>query len=59
MGGLGSYKVALNSDDKQFDGHGRLDISMEHFSKPEAWDDRPNSLMIYIPSRVALVLYKC
>lgn len=59
VGEGGKYKVALDSDDKKFDGHGRGDASMEYFTCPGDWDGRPNSLMVYIPSRVALVLYKC
>ena len=54
----GKYKIALDSDDKKFDGHGRVDSSSEYCTTPGEWDGRPNSLMVYIPSRAALVLYK-
>ena len=59
VGEGGKYKIALDSDDKRFDGHGRVDPNSEFFTTAEDWDGRPHSLMVYIPSRVALVLYKC
>lgn len=59
MGEAGKYKIALDSDDKKFDGYGNVDPNSEYFTTQEDWDGRPNSLMVYIPSRVALVLYKC
>lgn len=55
----GKYKIALDSDDKKFDGLGRIDPNSEYFTTPEEWDGRAHSLSVYIPSRVALVLYKC
>lgn len=54
----GKYKVALDSDDKAFDGHGRIDHNCEYLTTCEDWDGRPNSLMVYIPCRVGLVLCK-
>ena len=59
MGAAGKYKVVLNSDDKKFDGQERLDAHIQYSTCQEDWDDRHNSLMIYIPSRVALVLCRC
>ena len=59
MSEAGKYKIVLDSDDKKFDGHGRLDHNSEHLTTPGDWDGRPHSLMVYIPSRVALVLHKC
>ena len=59
VGEAGKYKIALDSDDKKFDGFGRLDPNAEYFTTAEDWDGRPNSLMVYIPSRVALVLCRC
>ena len=54
----GKYRVALDSDAKEFDGHGRIDHNVDYFTKREDWDGRSHSLMVYIPSRVALVLCK-
>ncbi len=54
----GKYKIALDSDDKRFDGYGRIDPDSDYISTPEAWDGRSNSIMVYVPCRVALVLYK-
>ena len=54
----GKYCVALDSDAKEFDGHGRLDHNVDHFTTQGDWDGRSHSLMVYIPSRVALVLCK-
>jgi 1,4-alpha-glucan branching enzyme len=59
VGEEGKYRIALNSDDKKFDGFGRVDPNSEFFTTSEDWDGRPNSLMVYIPSRVALVLFRC
>ncbi|KAJ3074824.1 alpha-1,4-glucan branching enzyme [Podochytrium sp. JEL0797] len=52
----GTYKVALNTDDKQFCGHARVDDSGKYFSTPFRWNDRDNYIQVYIPSRTALVL---
>jgi 1,4-alpha-glucan branching enzyme len=51
----GRYKLVLDSDEVRFGGHGRLDHAVEHFTAPEACQGRPNSLRVYLPSRVALV----
>ena len=54
----GKYRVALDSDAKEFDGHGRIDHNVDHYTTHGDWDGRFHSLMVYVPSRVALVLYK-
>lgn len=54
----GTYKVILDSDDKNFDGHGRLDHNTEYFTSEGDWDHRRNSIQVYIPSRVGFVLGK-
>lgn len=56
VGAPGKYKIVLNSDDKQYLGHGRVDNSSEFFTTPESWDNRPNWLQVYIPSRTCLLL---
>lgn len=58
VGAAGKYKMVLDTDAEEFGGHKRLDHNVEFFTKPDAFNDRPNSLMVYIPSRVAVVLAK-
>ena len=53
---LPRYTVALCSDDEQFCGHSRVSASSEYFAQAEPWHDRPNSLLVYSPSRTVLVL---
>jgi len=52
----GKYKIVLDSDEEQFGGHKRLDHNVDYFTFPEGYCGRRNSMMVYIPSRVALVL---
>lgn len=52
----GKYKVILSTDDKQFGGFDRIDKNVEHLTFPEGWNGRRNSMHVYIPSRVAIVL---
>src|SRR5699024_7286794 len=54
----GVYSVVLNSDESCFGGHGRLDPKTEHFTEGYGHGGRENSLLVYIPSRVAIVLAK-
>ncbi|KAG0758859.1 hypothetical protein G6F16_000510 [Rhizopus arrhizus] len=54
----GKYKIVLNSDDKQYMGHSRVDNQTEFFTFPGDWDNRPNWLQVYIPSRTCLLLAK-
>lgn len=54
----GVYKVVLDSDAEEFGGHNRLDHNVEHHTFNEAWAGRKNSIMVYIPSRTAIVLAK-
>ncbi len=44
------YNIVLDSDEEQFGGHSRLNDSTEFFTF--------NSMLIYIPSRVAIVFAK-
>ncbi|KAK7071668.1 1,4-alpha-glucan branching enzyme [Halocaridina rubra] len=48
----------LDTDAEEFGGHSLIDHNTDFFTKPEEFNNRPNSLMVYIPSRVALVLAK-
>lgn len=52
----GSYKIVLNTDRKEYDGHGRIDESIDYNTSPGDFDNRPHSLLLYVPSRTALVL---
>ncbi|KAG0488983.1 hypothetical protein HPP92_007794 [Vanilla planifolia] len=51
----GKYKVVLNSDDKRFGGFGRIDPSVDCFSAEGTHNNRPHSLLVYAPSRTAVV----
>ncbi|XP_051171399.1 1,4-alpha-glucan-branching enzyme [Leptopilina boulardi] len=51
----GTYKIVLNSDDTNFGGHNRLDISVSHFTKPEPFSGKQHRMMVYIPCRTAIV----
>ncbi|XP_071508280.1 1,4-alpha-glucan-branching enzyme-like [Diadema antillarum] len=52
----GKYKLVLNSDSEEFGGHNRLDQSTDYFTSDQGFANREQSLQVYIPSRVALVL---
>ncbi|KAI3404989.2 GLC3 [Candida oxycetoniae] len=59
----GTYEIILNTDDEKFGGHGRIEDSkngekQKFFTNNDGWNNRANSLMVYIPSRTALVLKK-
>nr|CAG8459261.1 3010_t:CDS:2 [Entrophospora candida] len=45
----GKYTIVLNSDNKRFGGHDRINESIPYFSTPESWN-------VYIPCHIALVL---
>ncbi|KAJ3675082.1 hypothetical protein LUZ60_004124 [Juncus effusus] len=51
----GKYKIALDSDDPLFGGFSRLDHNAEFFSSEGNYDNRPNSFLVYAPSRTAVV----
>ena len=48
-------KVVLTTDSPEFGGHNRVDHTTRFFTTPENWDGCENSLMVYLPSRTALV----
>ncbi len=55
----GEYRVALDSDDSAYGGHGRVDPRRRHFTRPWAASVFPgHQLSLYLPSRTALVLEK-
>ncbi|XP_075765816.1 1,4-alpha-glucan-branching enzyme isoform X3 [Pelodiscus sinensis] len=52
----GKYKIVLDSDAPDYGGHQRLDHNTEFFTEKYSHNYRPNSILVYIPSRVAIVL---
>lgn len=59
VGASGKYKIVLDTDSEEFGGHKLIDHSTEFHAKNEGFKNRPCSMMVYIPSRVAIVLAKC
>nr|XP_021522940.1 1,4-alpha-glucan-branching enzyme [Aotus nancymaae] len=51
----GKFKIVLDSDAAEYGGHQRLDHSTDFFSEAFEHNGRPCSLLVYIPSRVALI----
>ncbi|NVO18289.1 MAG: alpha amylase C-terminal domain-containing protein [Bacteroidetes bacterium] len=51
----GDYKIVLNTDAKEFDGHGRIDEETI-FTTLHKKESRTNFLRVYLTSRTALVL---
>ena len=58
MGASGQYRIVLDTDDEEFGGHKLIDHNTDFFTKNEVFNNRPCSLMVYIPCRVAIVLAK-
>lgn len=54
----GSYKILLNSDAAEFGGFGRLDENVLHPTRPEPWNNRKHSLLLYLPSRTVVVYHR-
>ncbi|MEE6507415.1 hypothetical protein FKM82_022025, partial [Ascaphus truei] len=50
------YMIILDSDAEEYGGHHRLDHKTEFFTEAFPYNNRPYSLMVYIPCRVALIL---
>ncbi|KAI9360401.1 family 13 glycoside hydrolase [Zopfochytrium polystomum] len=50
------HSIVLDSDSKDFGGHGRVDPTGRYFPVDEPWCDRRNYIQVYIPCRTALVL---
>ncbi|MHB9056589.1 MAG: alpha amylase C-terminal domain-containing protein [Paludibacteraceae bacterium] len=55
----GSYKIVLNTDNPEFEGHGLIDESVEHFTL-KGLGDMPGKewVKLYVPARSAFVLKK-
>ncbi|KAK0526512.1 alpha-1,4-glucan branching enzyme [Tilletia horrida] len=52
----GTYVIALDSDAKEYGGHGRVDHATEFFTNPMEWNGRKNFVQLYLPTRSAIVL---
>jgi len=51
----GRYRVVLHSDEVAFGGHARLDAAARHFTEPMPFCNREYSMLVYLPSRTAIV----
>ncbi|KAK3315192.1 glycoside hydrolase family 13 protein [Apodospora peruviana] len=52
----GTYRIVLDSDNKEHGGFGRLDAGTRFFTEKMRWNDRSNCTHVYLPSRTAFVL---
>lgn len=52
----GKYKIVLSTDSPNFKGFDNVDESTDYYTSPGEWDNRANSIMVYIPSRTAIAL---
>ena len=53
---LTKYSVILSTDSEKFGGLERVDTRVEHFAQDFKHDGKPYSVLVYVPSRCALVL---
>ena len=53
-----SYRIVLDSDSQEFDGHSRVDTGSEYIATATPWDGREYSITVYIPCRTGLVLFR-
>lgn len=54
----GKYKIVLDSDNKDFGGHGRLDPQCHYLTEQKSFNGREHCLTVYLPSRTAIILAK-
>ncbi|PKI55117.1 hypothetical protein CRG98_024408 [Punica granatum] len=62
----GKYRVALDSDARDFGGHGRVGHDVDHFTTPEGipgapetnFNNRPNSFKVLSPPRTCVAYYR-
>merc|ERR1712137_410740 len=54
----GKYQIVLNSDEKEFGGHARLDSRTEFFTSPTHLNNIQNSMLVYLPSRCVVIFVK-
>jgi 1,4-alpha-glucan branching enzyme len=53
--GPGKYRIVLNTDNPAYGGKGNVDEKLTYFARSNARHGTPHYLMLYIPSRSALV----
>lgn len=51
----GEYEVVLSSDDKRFDGFGRIDTTVHSFTEEREAYGQKTSMKVYLPSRTCVV----
>eukprot|EP00697_Spironema_sp_BW2_P014209 gnl/Spiro4/4603_TR2300_c0_g1_i2.p1 gnl/Spiro4/4603_TR2300_c0_g1~~gnl/Spiro4/4603_TR2300_c0_g1_i2.p1 ORF type:complete len:421 (-),score=125.87 gnl/Spiro4/4603_TR2300_c0_g1_i2:158-1420(-) len=54
----GSYRLLLSTDSARFDGHSLIDESVQYLAREEPYQNRPCSMLVYLPSRVGLALIR-
>lgn len=54
----GKYKLILSSDDEKFGGFDRIDKSISYYTEPLENNKSKHQLLVYTPSRTALVFEK-
>lgn len=52
----GEFRIVLSSDAPEFGGFNRIDTSKSVFTRGQGFAGRSNSLLVYIPSRTAIIL---
>ncbi|XP_037089973.1 1,4-alpha-glucan-branching enzyme-like isoform X2 [Pollicipes pollicipes] len=55
----GCYQIVLDTDRAEFGGHNRVDPSTKFFTLDEGYCGRRHSMLVYLPSRAALVFARC
>lgn len=54
----GKYKIVLSTDQPEFGGHNRLDLSVDFLTDPLGFAGRRNFIQAYLPARTALIFAK-
>ncbi|KAF0301684.1 1,4-alpha-glucan-branching enzyme [Amphibalanus amphitrite] len=55
----GCYRVVLDTDREEFGGHNRVDPEAKYHTMNEGFNGRRYSMLVYLPSRAALVYARC
>lgn len=50
----GSWVPALDSDQSEYGGQGRIAHEVKHVATEEPWNERPASILVYAPARTAI-----
>ena len=51
------YKVVLDSDAEEYNGHKRIDPTVQYVTSPEQWDNRRNNMHVCIVHKLFFVWY--